>query len=94
MAPITPQNLIRHELIGLDAKVVGSPNRSLIGLEGRVMDETKKTLILKVGGKRKIVPKDVAMLRFRPPDGRIVEVDGRRIVARPEDRIKLRVSRW
>ncbi|MEM3463077.1 MAG: ribonuclease P protein component 1 [Candidatus Bathyarchaeia archaeon] len=94
MAPITPQNLLRHELMGLEAKVVGSPNGSLIGLEGRIMDETKKTLILNVDGKRKTVPKDVAILRLKLPDGRAVEVDGRKLLGRPEDRIKLKVSRW
>ncbi len=94
MAPITPQNLLRHELIGLEAEVVGSPNGSLIGLEGRIIDETKRTLVLSVDGKRKVVPKDVAILRLKLPDGRLVEVDGKRLLGRPEDRIKLRVSRW
>jgi ribonuclease P protein subunit POP4 len=94
MAPITPQNLLRHELIGLEAKVMRSNNESLIGLKGRIIGETKKTLILMVGGERKVVPKDVAILRLRLPGGCAVEVDGRRLVSRPEDRVKLRVERW
>jgi len=36
---ITPYNLVNHELIGLGVKVEHSTNSSLVGIEGRVVDE-------------------------------------------------------
>ena len=38
---ITPQNLVRHELIGLKARVADSSDKKIIGLEGRVVDEIR-----------------------------------------------------
>ncbi len=94
MTEITPFNLVRHELIGLDARVSKSPNRQLVGLRGRIIDETKKTLTLKSGPRHVTLPKDVVQLRLSLPKGEIVKLDGRAIVARPEDRIKMKVRRW
>ncbi|MDR2623071.1 MAG: ribonuclease P protein component 1 [Methanobrevibacter sp.] len=45
---ITSRNIFRHELIGLYLEVVDSSNKSLIGLCGNVVDETKKTLSIDV----------------------------------------------
>ncbi|GAA5818262.1 MAG: ribonuclease P protein component 1 [Methanobrevibacter sp. CfCl-M3] len=45
---ITSKNVFRHELIGLYLEVVDSSNKSLVGLCGNVVDETKKTLSIDV----------------------------------------------
>jgi len=50
---LTPQNIIHHELIGLDTKVVDSTNRSLIGIEGRIVDETKNLLTIETDARKK-----------------------------------------
>lgn len=42
--PITPENLPKHELIGLQVEVTESTDESLEGLKGEVMDETKSML--------------------------------------------------
>ena len=41
--PVTPRTLLKHELIGLEAEVAESTNKSLIGKRGKVMMETKNT---------------------------------------------------
>jgi len=41
---ITPQNILAHELIGLDVIVKDSTDESRIGLKGKVVDETKNVL--------------------------------------------------
>ena len=43
MIQILPENLSRHELIGLEAKVAEASNPSQIGISGRIIDETMKT---------------------------------------------------
>ena len=92
--PILPKNVLKHELIGLKAKVTKSQNPYLIGVEGTIIDETKNTLIILENSKRKIVPKEVVKLRLNLPDGTLVEIDGREIVNRPEERLKKRIRRW
>jgi ribonuclease P protein subunit POP4 len=86
--PITKENLLRHELIGLEAKVVDSSNPSLLGAHGRVVDETKEMLVMELDGKSRSIPKSTSTFLMTLPGGEKVEIDGKRIVGRPEDRIK------
>jgi ribonuclease P protein subunit POP4 len=93
--PITPKNLVRHELIGLEVKIEKSTDPTQIGLKGRVIDETYNTLKIETKeGKEKIVPKANSIFIFTLPSGEKVEVEGKLLVARPEDRIKKKFPRW
>jgi ribonuclease P protein subunit POP4 len=92
---ITPQNIFRHELVGLGIEVVKSSHIGFIGIKGEVVDETKNTIKVEdVEGYEKIIPKKVATFRFTLPSNVVVEVDGRIIVARPEDRIKKKFRKY
>lgn len=91
---ITPQNIFRHELIGLHVKVNESSHEGFIGIHGKVVDETRNTITVDVDGTEKLVPKNVATFHFKLPDGKVVEIDGRIIVARPEDRIKKKFRKY
>lgn len=89
---ITPSNILAHELVGLNVKVVGSRDPTLNNVEGIVVYETKKTLRIYSNGRVKTLPKDVCSFAFQLPQG-VVEVEGFKLVARPEDRVKkLRVK--
>ncbi|AGN17150.1 MAG: ribonuclease P protein component 1 [Methanobrevibacter boviskoreani] len=91
---ITSKNLVYHELIGLHVEVSYSSTKSLIGLNGKVIDETKKTLTIETSDNcEKLLPKDVSIFQFKIPDGTWVEVDGRILLSRPEDRIKKRYKK-
>lgn len=87
MCPITRQNFLRHEWIGLEVEIVDSTDPTLRGRKGKVIDETKNTLIIDTGRKTIRVPKNIVTLKFLLPDGEVV-VEGKRIVMRPEERIK------
>lgn len=55
---ITPRNVFRHELIGLNVKIAKCTHKPLEGVEGRVIDETKNTLKIELkSGREIIVPK-------------------------------------
>ncbi len=41
---ITPQNIFRHELVGLGVEVVKSSHKGFTGIKGEVVDETKNTI--------------------------------------------------
>ena len=102
---MTPESLVRHELAGLDVEVAESPNPDLVGVAGRVVDETTNTLLVATGEEEekgegvKRVPKAAATFRFRL-DGETrgatrVVVDGDRLVARPARRTETkRGSLW
>ena len=94
MSPITPQNLLRHELIGLRVRVTQAKDPTMRGVHGSVVDETKNTLSILASGGTLIVPKNIAIFRFQLPGGKLVDVDGNRLVAQPENRLKTRVKRW
>ncbi len=94
--PITPHNILNHELIGLRAKVVKSKHPGYVGMEGLVVYETMKTVkVMNDKGEIKTLPKDCCTFRFKLPSGIIVEVDGPYLVGRPEDRVKrVTKKRW
>ncbi len=88
---ITPQNIFRHEFIGLQVKVTDSSHIGFKGIKGKIVDETKNTIkIVDDEDNEKIIPKKVVTLHLNLPDGSKIEIDGKIIVARPEDRIKKR----
>jgi len=89
---ITPA-IVQQEFIGLNAKVVKSSQPGYVGMEGEVLDETRNTLTILHKNKKKIVIKNTVIFNFTMPDGTIVEIDGKTIVGRPENRIKKRVKR-
>ncbi|MES3516510.1 MAG: ribonuclease P protein component 1 [Natronomonas sp.] len=89
-----PETLPRHELAGLSVGVVESSNRDLVGLTGRVRDETTNTLIVATESGIKQVPKAGSTFRFEltADDSETVRVriEGERLVARPARRTETR----
>jgi ribonuclease P protein subunit POP4 len=91
---LTPKNLINHELIGLKAEVIESSNKFQTGISGLVVDESKNTLTIETDKGIKKIQKRGTVIIFQTPDGKKVKVSGNKIVARPEERIKLKVKKW
>jgi ribonuclease P protein subunit POP4 len=84
---IAPRNILRHEFIGLDVLVVEATNPLQRGIRGRVIDETRNTLIIRTRCGDRRVPKPYTRFRFSLPEGVKVEVDGSALVMAPEKRI-------
>jgi ribonuclease P protein subunit POP4 len=92
---ITPQNIFRHEFVGLQVEVAASSHEGYRGINGRVVDETKNTIKIEdVEGNEKIIPKKAVVFEFTLPDGVKVEVNGKVIAMRPENRIKKRYKKY
>jgi ribonuclease P protein subunit POP4 len=89
---VTP-DIIRGEFIGREAKVSKSTHSGYVGLSGKVIDETRNTFTILHKGKRKKIIKDLAIFHFKFSDGTVVEIDGKLLLGRPEDRLKKRVKR-
>jgi ribonuclease P protein subunit POP4 len=75
--------VLMGELIGSEASVKKSVRKELEGLKGKVIDETLKTFIIEAGKRQTVVPKGLCVFDFGG-----VEVDGKDLEFRPEDRIK------
>ncbi len=79
--------IAKNGLIGFEAEIVNASDRSLMGLKGKIIDETLKTITLETRNGRKIVPKDIVTLSIAFPDGKVI-VNGKDLLQRPEERIK------
>jgi ribonuclease P protein subunit POP4 len=86
-------DIIRDEFIGTEGRVVESRHADYVGLSGEVVNETKNTLTIIQAGKAKNVIKEAAVFHFKFSDGTVVEIDGKLLVGRPEDRLKKSVKR-
>lgn len=91
---LNPTNLARHELIGLNVQVESNnePREGIIGLRGRIVDETRNTFLF---GDR---AQGLAHSKECQPDhhpARRAEGEGRRLglISQPENRISKRMQR-
>ena len=89
----TPKNIVRHELIGVRAEVAESSNKDNVGISGKIVDETQKTLTIKTAKGLKKIQKSVVTLKLMF-DGYTVLVRGKALYGRPEDRIKKKIKYW
>ena len=71
-------------LIGKNIEITKSKNKSLIGIKGKIIDETKNMLILD-NQKKLIKSQSTFRVKIR---NNIYEIDGKILQNRPEDRIK------
>lgn len=74
-----------HELIGVEIEVLAATNRSLVGLRGRVCDETKTLLKLVVGkAVKSLLKKNITFIIKKTG----LRLTGQEIGGQPEERIK------
>jgi RNase P/RNase MRP subunit p29 len=79
------EELLKRELIGMNIRVIGK------NIQGKIIDETKNMFMVKTGRRTKRIIKKNSKMEFMINNERIL-VDGCKLVARPEDRIKLKVK--
>ncbi len=89
---VTP-DIIREEFVGTTSTVASSPQSSYVGIRGEVVGETRNTFTIQQQGTAKRIVKDQAVFQFQFSDGTVVEIDGKLLVGKPEDRLKKQVKR-
>jgi ribonuclease P protein subunit POP4 len=89
---VTP-DIIREEFVGVNSSISESPHSNYLGIRGKVLGETRNTFVIQQKGKSKRVTKDQAVFQFQFTDGTVVEIDGKLLVGKPEDRVKKTVKR-
>ena len=83
---ITPKNLFRHELLGLQVRAEYLGNV----FEGRVLGESRNMVDVLTERGVKRLPKQLTNFIFKLPDGREVKLSGIQIIGRPHERIKMK----
>jgi len=83
---ITIDNITSHEFIGLHTEIIQSSNPQIIGLNGRIVDETKSMFRINTMNGTKSIAKVKNSWKFSIENKDIV-IDGSKIAKRPFDRI-------
>ncbi len=83
---ITRDNITSHEFIGLRTEIIQSSNPQIIGLNGRIVDETKSMFRINTKNGIKSIAKSENSWKFSIEDKDVV-IDGSKIAKRPFDRI-------
>jgi len=89
----TLPDIIRSEFIGTKTIVVRGEASSCVGLSGKIIDETRSTVVILQNGERKRIVKNSVVFHFEFCDGAVYEINGRLLLGRPEDRVKRRIRR-
>ncbi|MEM1873598.1 MAG: ribonuclease P protein subunit [Acidilobaceae archaeon] len=89
---ISLNNILCHELIGLEARVIRYPDSTLEGLQGRVYWETERSITLDTGARRITLLKPGLLLEIKLPSGEKALVKGDDILESPFERAK-RIAR-
>jgi ribonuclease P protein subunit POP4 len=84
---ITAENILAHEVIGLNATIAESTDPSLAGLKGTIVFETKNTFSIRSGDAiRQVAKKAAKKIEIQTQSGACF-ISGSSMIARPEDRI-------
>ena len=83
---ITANNIHSHEFIGLDTEIVQSTNPQVIGLNGRIINETKSMFTINTENGVKSIAKSTNDWKFSIQNKDVI-VDGSKIAKRPFDRL-------
>ena len=83
---ITPENITSHEFIGLHTEIANSSNPQVIGLNGRIVNETKSMFTINTDKGTKSIAKSNNIWKFSIQDKEIM-VDGSKITKRPFERL-------
>ncbi len=87
---ITVDNITSHEFIGLNTEIIQSSNPQIIGLNGRIVDETKSMFRINTENGTKFIAKSKNSWKFSI-EGKDVIIDGSKIAKRPFDRIGAKI---
>jgi len=83
---ITTDNIISHEFIGLNTEIIQSTNPQVIGLNGRIINETKSMFTINTEKGAKTIAKYTNSWKFSIENKDVI-VKGSKITKRPFDRL-------
>jgi len=76
------------DLIGQDVTITNSENKEIVGINGKVIMETKNMIILDTKNGKKNIPKDICQLSNNKG---IIQIDSTKLSKRPHERLEMLV---
>jgi len=83
---ITSENVLQHELVGLETTIIESTNPEFVNVKGTIVYETKSMLKINHSNQLKQYPKKNNTWEFSI-NGNKTSIEGFKIQKRPADRI-------
>ena len=74
--------------MGLQLKIANSKNKNLVGIEGKIVDETKNMFTIETKDGEKKITKDQCVFEIALTKNETVIIDGSLLNGKPEKRIK------
>ena len=90
---ITPQNIVKHELVGLETHIVQSKDPNHVCRRGIILGESREMFQIGTEQGTISVQKKICVFDMTLPDNTVVRVDGGLLWGRPEARMKKRLNR-
>ena len=87
---ITLDNIANHELIGLTTQIMESTNNQIVGIAGKVVDETRSTFTIQTQNGFKVFQKEHTTWKFNINETQSTVIDGSTILKRPEERLRVK----
>lgn len=91
----TANNILQHELIGAEVHIVECPFPDKCGTGGLILDESRNMLVIEMDRTEIKIPKEGSIFAFdlpadesEPENIQRIEIEGKKLIARPEDRVK------
>ena len=78
----------KFDLIGQEVTIVKSKNIEIIGINGKIIMETKNMIILDTKNGKKTIPKDICQLSN---NAGIIQTDSTKLSKRPHERLEMLV---
>ena len=85
---ITEENILKHEWVGLNIEIIDSCNKTHKGIKGKIIDETKKMIVILTEKGIKKIPKKEIIFKLYLPHNETKIIKGVNVVFSPEERVK------
>ena len=83
------RNFVQDELIGLNVTIHESKDPNLVGMIGKIIDETHNMFVIQTkDNKIKKIVKEISKFKFKVSEEKSVIINGKILKGRPEDRLK------
>ena len=76
------------DLIGQDAIISDSKNKEIIGINGKIIMETKNMIIMNTKNGKRSIPKNICQLSN---NGEVIQTDSTKLNKRPYERLEILV---
>jgi ribonuclease P protein subunit POP4 len=76
-------DMYAQEIIGKTIKIINSKNKSDVDITGKIIDETKKTIVVKTKkGEKRLLKNNITIMINHQ------KIEGKKLLKRSEERIK------